>query len=225
MHRDDIVSLDEQLQSCEKRAIERKARRESVDERLEDLHESVSARLEALDTRLEALDDLGTAQGAKLLRVSTVVDEWETEASHALMATQTAAREAAVEAASKAMHQVQLEAAAAAEAAAKPLIEQQAAAAAEAAVKPLIEQLETVDRNARDTVAELQLRLDEHPWGRAVELSDDVDALRSELAVSRQQFAPLSIALNTERTDSLTLQSNRRKVEQMSRLLAKTHRS
>ena len=64
-----------------------------------------------------------------------------------------------------------------------------AASAAEAAVKPLAEQLELVDRSTRETVAELQLQLDERPWDRAVELGDDVDALRSELAVSRQQVA------------------------------------
>ena len=122
---------------------------------------------DALAVRLEKLDDLGTAQGVKLLRVLSVVDEWETAAAQAATTAEASGREAAAEAASQALEQLQ----------------SAAATAAQAAVKPLAEQLELVDQSARESAAQLTLQLEKRPWARALELNDEVDALRSELAV------------------------------------------
>lgn len=161
--RDGIEALDEQLQSCEARqAAEIREVRELVDAAIAKVEEAVAA-------RLEQVDDMCTAQGAKLLRVLSIVDEWETSMSEGAAAAQAYGREAAAEAASQMLQKMQAE----------------AVKAAEAAVKPLAEQLELVHRSSCETVAELALRLEERPWAHALELGDDVDALRSELAVSR----------------------------------------
>ena len=86
--RDGIETLDEQVQSCEARqAAECREVRESVDAAIAKVEEAVAS-------RLEKLDDMGMSQGAKLSRVLSVVDEWETAASEGAAAAQAADRRA-----------------------------------------------------------------------------------------------------------------------------------
>ena len=162
----ETAAQDKRFQSSEARQIaECQAVRESADAAVAKMEDAVAA-------RLEELDDLVMAHGAKLLRVLSVVGEWEAGLGpQATPAPQTSDREARVED-PQMLRKMQVE----------------AAKAAEAALKPLAEQLELVDRNARETVAELALRLEARPWAHALDLSDNVDALRSELAVSLQHI-------------------------------------
>ena len=161
----ETAAQDKRFQSSEARQIaECQAVRESADAAVAKVEDAVAA-------RLEELDDLVMAHGAKLLRVLSVVGEWEAGAPQAPPAPQTSDREAGVDD-PQTLRKMQVE----------------AAKAAEAALKPLAEQLELVDRNARETVAELALQLEARPWAHALDLSDNVDALRSELAVSLQHI-------------------------------------
>lgn len=161
----ETAAQDKRFQSSEARQIaECQAVRESADAAVAKVEDAVAA-------RLEELDDLVMAHGAKLLRVLSVVGEWEAGAPQATPAPQTSDREAGVDD-PQTLRKMQVE----------------AAKAAEAALKPLAEQLELVDRNARETVAELALQLEARPWAHALDLSDNVDALRSELAVSLQHI-------------------------------------
>ena len=161
----ETAAQDERFQSSEARQIaECKAVRASMDAAIAKIEDAVAA-------RLEELDDLCMAHGAKLLRLLSVVGEWEAGAPQAATASKTSDRESGIEDL-QTLRQMQAE----------------AAKAAEAAVKPLAEQLELVDRNARETIAELTLRLEARPWAHALDLSDQVDALRSELAVNLQHI-------------------------------------
>ena len=171
--KDESSLFDERLHASESAQA---AQRASLTEAVE---EAVARQEEAVAARLETVDDLGAAQGAKLFRVSGVVEEWEASAALAAEASHAAAREAGIEAASETVGRMR----------------EEAAAAATNAVAPIASQVQLAEDGNRAATDELRRRLDERPWAAALELSEDVDAMRRELA------------------------SSRRKVEQMSRLL------
>ena len=168
--RDEVATLTERVGSKESgQEVESQELRDSVEAAIARTEDAVAA-------RVEALDDLGAAQGAKLLRVASVVDEWEAMEWKSMDEWAARASQAGVDAASEALQQMQAE----------------VAAAAEAAIAPFTERLNLAEQSSSETAAELTRRLDEQPWAHALELSDEVDALRSELAVSISKGASVT---------------------------------